>query len=62
MWCQNEHVLERWMLITNLRQQGVYGKEYTWYDFKAMDQMMDQGINMFRLNFRKPISHHYPHH
>jgi hypothetical protein len=45
------------MLITNLRQQGVYGKEYTWYDFKAMDQMMDQGINMFRLNFRKSIKH-----
>jgi len=30
---------------------GVYGKEYTWYDFKAMDKMMEQGMNMFRLNF-----------
>lgn len=32
---------------------GVYGKEYIWYDFKAIDQLMGQGMNMFRLNFRK---------
>jgi endoglucanase len=32
---------------------GVYNKEYTWYDFNAMDQFMAQGMNMFRFNFRK---------
>ncbi|KAH3903753.1 hypothetical protein HBI56_170330 [Parastagonospora nodorum] len=30
---------------------GVYGKEYIWYDFKTIDQFIDQGMNMFRLNF-----------
>lgn len=32
---------------------GVYGKEYTWYDFNTIDQFMAQGMNVFRLNFRK---------
>lgn len=32
---------------------GVYGKEYIWYDFKTIDQFIGQGMNMFRLNFRK---------
>jgi|TARA_R110002003_G_scaffold1122_4_gene22487 endoglucanase len=31
---------------------GVYGKEFIWYDFAAMDQMIAQGMNMFRFNFR----------
>lgn len=35
---------------------GVYGKEYIWYDFKTIDQFIDQGMNMFRLNFCKTIS------
>ncbi|KAF2833809.1 endoglucanase precursor [Ophiobolus disseminans] len=30
---------------------GVYGKEFIWYDFKAIDQSIAQGMNMFRLNF-----------
>lgn len=30
---------------------GVYGKEYIWYDFKSTDLFMEQGMNMFRLNF-----------
>jgi aryl-phospho-beta-D-glucosidase BglC (GH1 family) len=32
---------------------GLYGKHYTWYDLKTIDQFMAQGMNMFRLNFRK---------
>jgi endoglucanase len=32
---------------------GVYGKDYTWYDTKTIDQFLGQGMNMFRLNFRK---------
>jgi endoglucanase len=32
---------------------GVYGTEYIWYDFNTIDQFMAQGMNMFRLNFRK---------
>jgi endoglucanase len=32
---------------------GVYGKEYIWYDFNTIDQFIGQGMNMFRLNFRK---------
>jgi endoglucanase len=32
---------------------GVYGREYIWYDLNAIDQFMAQGMNMFRLNFRK---------
>jgi hypothetical protein len=32
---------------------GVYGKQYTWYDLKTIDQFIAQGMNMFRLNFRK---------
>jgi endoglucanase len=36
---------------------GVYGKEYIWYDFKTIDQFIGQGMNMFRLNFRKPTPH-----
>jgi aryl-phospho-beta-D-glucosidase BglC (GH1 family) len=32
---------------------GVYGKEYTWYDLNTIDQFIDQGMNMFRLNFCK---------
>jgi len=30
---------------------GVYGKEYTWYDLNTIDKFMDEGMNMFRLNF-----------
>jgi endoglucanase len=42
---------------------GVYGKEYTWYDLNTIDQFMAQGMNMFRLNFRKPpTSSHHLHH
>jgi endoglucanase len=41
---------------------GVYGKEYTWYDLNTIDQFMAEGMNMFRLNFRKsslyPPSHY----
>jgi endoglucanase len=33
---------------------GVYGKEFTWYDLHTIDQFMAQGVNHFRLNFRKP--------
>jgi endoglucanase len=36
---------------------GVYGKEYTWYDTKTIDQFIGQGMNMFRLNFRKMPYH-----
>jgi hypothetical protein len=32
---------------------GVYGKEYIWYDFDTIDSFMEEGMNMFRLNFRK---------
>jgi endoglucanase len=32
---------------------GVYGKEYTWYDLNTIDKFMAEGMNMFRLNFRK---------
>ena len=32
---------------------GVYGREYIWYDLKTIDQFIDQGMNMFRLNFCK---------
>lgn len=32
---------------------GVYGKEYIWYHLNTIDQFMAQGMNMFRLNFRK---------
>jgi endoglucanase len=35
---------------------GVYGKEYIWYDFNTIDQFLAQGMNMFRLNFRKSIT------
>ncbi|KAH7125658.1 glycoside hydrolase superfamily [Dendryphion nanum] len=30
---------------------GAYGREYIWYDLKAIDQFIGQGMNMFRLNF-----------
>ncbi|KAF2183339.1 glycoside hydrolase family 5 protein [Zopfia rhizophila CBS 207.26] len=30
---------------------GVYGREYIWYDLKTIDQFIEQGMNMFRLNF-----------
>lgn len=30
---------------------GVYGKEYIWYDLKTIDRFIEQGMNMFRLNF-----------
>ena len=30
---------------------GVYGTDYIWYDTKTIDQFIDQGMNMFRLNF-----------
>ncbi|CAA9964264.1 Glycoside hydrolase family 5 protein [Pyrenophora teres f. maculata] len=30
---------------------GVYGKDYIWYDLNTLDQFMNQGMNMFRLNF-----------
>jgi endoglucanase len=30
---------------------GVYGKEYIWYDLNTIDKFMDEGMNMFRLNF-----------
>jgi endoglucanase len=36
---------------------GVYGKEYTWYDLNTIDQFIDEGMNMFRLNLRKKASH-----
>lgn len=32
---------------------GVYGREYIWYDFSTIDQFIAEGMNMFRLNFRK---------
>lgn len=32
---------------------GVYGREYIWYDLNTIDQFIGQGMNMFRLNFRK---------
>lgn len=32
---------------------GVYGTDYTWYDTKTIDQFIAQGMNMFRINFRK---------
>jgi endoglucanase len=32
---------------------GLYGKDYTWYDTKQIDTFIGQGMNMFRLNFRK---------
>jgi aryl-phospho-beta-D-glucosidase BglC (GH1 family) len=35
---------------------GVYGKEYIWYDFNTIDQFLAQGMNMFRLNFRKLLA------
>jgi endoglucanase len=34
---------------------GVYGKEFTWYDLNTIDQFMAQGVNHFRLNFRKSL-------
>lgn len=34
---------------------GVYGKQYTWYDLNTIDQFIAQGMNMFRLNFRKRL-------
>lgn len=37
---------------------GVYGKEFIWYDLKTIDQFMEQGMNMFRLNFCKSQSQH----
>jgi opacity protein-like surface antigen len=40
---------------------GVYGKEYIWYDFKTIDQFLAQGMNMFRLNFRKSNPHTFSH-
>ncbi|KAL5120593.1 hypothetical protein ACEQ8H_001612 [Pleosporales sp. CAS-2024a] len=30
---------------------GVYGREYIWYDLNTIDEFIDQGMNMFRLNF-----------
>ncbi|CAO2658496.1 Nn.00g062190.m01.CDS01 [Neocucurbitaria sp. VM-36] len=30
---------------------GVYGREYIWYDLNTIDQFMNEGMNMFRLNF-----------
>ena len=32
---------------------GVYGTDYTWYNTATIDQFIAQGMNMFRLNFRK---------
>lgn len=40
---------------------GVYGREYIWYDFNAIDQSIAQGMNMFRLNFRKSYETRYVH-
>lgn len=37
---------------------GVYGKEFIWYDLKTIDQFMEQGMNMFRLNFCKSTHRH----
>jgi endoglucanase len=37
---------------------GVYGKEFTWYDLNTIDQFMAQGVNHFRLNFRKSAPTH----
>ncbi|KAL1621479.1 hypothetical protein SLS54_005500 [Diplodia seriata] len=30
---------------------GVYGTEYIWYDMDTVDTFIEQGMNMFRLNF-----------
>jgi len=30
---------------------GLYGKDYIWYDYAAIDKFIAQGMNMFRLNF-----------
>ncbi|KAF2642292.1 endoglucanase-like protein precursor [Massarina eburnea CBS 473.64] len=30
---------------------GAYNKEYIWYDLDTIDQFIDQGVNLFRLNF-----------
>ena len=35
---------------------GLYGKHYIWYDLGTIDQFIAQGMNMFRLNFRKSIA------
>jgi endoglucanase len=37
---------------------GVYGKEYIWYDLNTIDKFMDQGMNMFRLNFCTSSQYH----
>ena len=34
---------------------GVYGKEFIWYDLNTIDKFIDQGMNMFRLNFCKSL-------
>ncbi len=31
---------------------GTYNQDYTWYDFNTIDQLLAQGMNMFRVNFR----------
>jgi endoglucanase len=36
---------------------GVYGKEFTWYSLDTIDQFIDQGMNMFRLNLCRETSH-----
>ncbi|OCL11822.1 glycoside hydrolase family 5 protein [Glonium stellatum] len=30
---------------------GLYNKDYTWYDLNSIDTFINQGMNMFRLNF-----------
>jgi aryl-phospho-beta-D-glucosidase BglC (GH1 family) len=39
---------------------GLYGKDYTWYDTTTIDQFIGQGMNMFRLNFRKKPAQRNP--
>ena len=41
----------------NSNGTGTYGKDYIWYDLDAIDQFIAQGMNMFRLNFRKCSPH-----
>ncbi|KAF2840659.1 glycoside hydrolase family 5 protein [Patellaria atrata CBS 101060] len=35
----------------NQNFSGVYGREYIWYDFNAIDTFLAQGMNHFRINF-----------
>lgn len=35
---------------------GVYGKQYIWYDLNTIDQFIEQGMNVIRLNFSKNLT------